>query len=251
MSYAVRLPNRQSLMVPAVALALGFAGATGAYVALDDGFLTDDSNSSVDRGRRASPITSSGANEASTGGHRRKPAGPPNEGVLMSYAIRLPHRQSLMVPAVALALGFAGATGAYVALDDGFLSDDSNSGSPAAVTAPRTGVSATGVNEASTAAAVGQASIRSTGGVNEASTAAAVGQASTPSAGGSERGLHRRRRGPSERHRRVPRRPWDRAAPLRSSRSGRKPAVAAGDPGSRRLGGALPGSPSRPSRRAP
>jgi hypothetical protein len=102
----------------------------------------------------------------------------------MSYAVRLPNRQNLMVPAVALALGFAGATGAYVALDDGFLSDDSNSAAPAAVTAPRVGVSATGVNEASTAAAVGQAAARPIGGVNEASTAAAIGASSAPSNGG-------------------------------------------------------------------
>ncbi len=114
----------------------------------------------------------------------------------MSYAIRLPHRQNLMVPAVALALGFAGATGAYVALDDGFLSDDSNSGSPAAVTAPRVGVSATGVNEASTAAAVGQASIRSAGGVNEASTAAAVARQSDTAAFLADRGIVLRRSAP-------------------------------------------------------
>ncbi len=75
MSYAVRLPNRQNLMVPAVALALGFAGATGAYVALDDGFLTDDSSSSgsVAAVSSPSPITSSGANEASTAAAIAKP----------------------------------------------------------------------------------------------------------------------------------------------------------------------------------
>jgi hypothetical protein len=106
----------------------------------------------------------------------------------MSYAIRLPRRQNLLVPAVAAALGFAGATGAYVALDDGFLSDDSNSSSPAAaVTAPRGGVSSTGVNEASTAAAVSNAAKQTsitTGGANEASTAAAVGGSSARPTGG-------------------------------------------------------------------
>ncbi len=98
----------------------------------------------------------------------------------MSYAIRLPQRQNLMVPAVALALGFAGATGAYVALDDGFLSDDSNSATPAVVAAPHIGVSATGVNEASTAAAVSNAASQTatTAGVDEASTATAVGGSS-------------------------------------------------------------------------
>jgi hypothetical protein len=130
----------------------------------------------------------------------------------MSYAVRLPNRQTLMVPAVALTLGFAGATGAYVALDDGFLTDHSNSSTPsAAVSNANTGVNeastaaavgvahaqpSTGANEASTAAAVGGIQAHRSGGANEASTAAAVGHSSDTARFLADRGIVLRRSAP-------------------------------------------------------
>ena len=110
----------------------------------------------------------------------------------MSYAVRLPNRQNLMVPAVALALGFAGATGAYVALDDGFLTDDSSSSTPAAAVSNAN----TGVNESSTAAAVGGVPVPRAGGANEASTAAAVGRSSDTARFLADRGIVLRRSAP-------------------------------------------------------
>ena len=130
----------------------------------------------------------------------------------MSYAVRLPNRQNLMVPAVALALGFAGATGAYVALDDGFLTDDSSSSTPAAaVSNANTGVNesstaaavgaaqpqqSTGASESSTAAAVGGVQVHRIGGANEASTAAAVGRSSDTARFLADRGIVLRRSAP-------------------------------------------------------
>lgn len=94
----------------------------------------------------------------------------------MQYAAHLPNTRSMVAPVVALAIGAAGATGLYAALD-------SNTGSaqPAPIVvkqSARTPV-ASGPNEASVAASVARPSaVSPSSGKDESSTAAAVGSSS-------------------------------------------------------------------------
>ena len=94
----------------------------------------------------------------------------------MQYAAHLPNTRSMVAPVLALAIGAAGATGIYAAIDD---SGGSAQPSPivvkvaATVARPSTVSTSPGKDESSTAAAVGSSSA----GPDEASVASAIGGA--------------------------------------------------------------------------
>jgi hypothetical protein len=90
----------------------------------------------------------------------------------MQYAARLPSRRTLLAPAVALALGAAGATGIY-ALSDG---TDVQLQPTRVIVAEQPSQPSTVKDEAATAAAIGNSGQSSSFGKDEAATAAAIGQ---------------------------------------------------------------------------
>jgi hypothetical protein len=91
----------------------------------------------------------------------------------MQYAAHLPNTRSMVAPVLALAIGAAGATGIYAAIDD---SGGSAQPSPIVVKETSRTPAASGANEASVAAAVARPpAVSASSGKNESSTAAAVG----------------------------------------------------------------------------
>ena len=97
----------------------------------------------------------------------------------MQYAAHLPNTRSMVAPVIALAIGAAGATGIYAALDE-------NAGSvqPSPVVITQTSPPAvSGPDEANVAAAVGNpATVSSSFAKDESTTAAAVGRSSEANA---------------------------------------------------------------------
>ena len=93
----------------------------------------------------------------------------------MQYAAHLPNTRSMVAPVLALAIGAAGATGVYAALDD-----STGSAQPVPIVveqSSRTPV-ASGPNEASVAATVARPSaVSASSGKDESSTASAIGGA--------------------------------------------------------------------------
>ena len=98
----------------------------------------------------------------------------------MQYAAHLPNTRSMLAPVVALAIGAAGATGIYAALDDNAANVQ-----PAPVVITQTSPATSGPNEASVAAAVGSQA-PAVSGPNEASVAAAVAHPPTVSSPGKD-----------------------------------------------------------------
>ncbi len=92
----------------------------------------------------------------------------------MQYAAHLPNTRSLVAPVLALAIGAAGATGIYAALDE-----NAGTAQPSPIVVKQTSRTpvASGPNEASVAAAIGSPSVPvSSAGKDESSTAAAIGR---------------------------------------------------------------------------
>ena len=93
----------------------------------------------------------------------------------MQYAAHLPNTRALVAPVLALAIGAAGATGIYAALDE-----NAGTAQPSPIVVKQTSRTpvASGPNEASVAAAIGGPSVpvSTSGGKDESSTAAAVGR---------------------------------------------------------------------------
>jgi hypothetical protein len=93
----------------------------------------------------------------------------------MEYAARLtriPSRQSIVAPLVALVVGAGVATGAYALIDDGNTATDSQ-----VIVVQRPGPHAAdiaGKNEAATAAAIGRPTAQTADHPNEAATAASI-----------------------------------------------------------------------------
>jgi hypothetical protein len=97
----------------------------------------------------------------------------------MQYAAHLPNTRAMVAPVLALAIGAAGATGVYAALDN-----STGSAQPAPIVVKQTSRNpvASGPNEASVAASVARPpAVSASFGKDESSTAAAVGSSSAGS----------------------------------------------------------------------